>query len=83
MRDDTVQNIDWEKLKEEAKLIEHSTVNSALFDSSTKNPVKNFDPGFKDKMLEVILQQILENPDMAKRFRKELTENKGCLQTMR
>lgn len=64
------------KLKNEAQLIENSILNSNVIDSSTKNLVKNFDPDFKDKMLEVVLQQILDNPEMTEKFREEIRKKK-------
>lgn len=64
------------KLKEEAEVIENSILNSNVVDDSTKQLVKNFDPDFKDKMLEVVLQQILENPEMTVKFREVFRKKK-------
>ena len=36
--------------------------------SSTKNLIESFSSEFKDLILETVLKQIIENPDMKERF---------------
>ena len=62
------------KLKEEAKQIEDTLMKSEVVDASTKRIIETFPADFKDLILESVLTQILENPEMKERFRKELTK---------
>ena len=61
------------KLKEEAKQIEDTIMRSEVVDASTKRIIETFPADFKDLILESVLTQILENPEMKERFRKELS----------
>ncbi|MEM4056506.1 MAG: hypothetical protein QW578_05660, partial [Thermoplasmatales archaeon] len=45
---------------------------SSVIGNSTKDLLKNFDPEFKDKILEAILSQIISNPQLKKKFIAEL-----------
>ena len=61
------------KLKEEAKQIEDTLMKSEVVDASTKRIIKTFPAAYKDLIFESVLTQILENPEMKERFRKELS----------
>ncbi|MCL5439619.1 MAG: site-specific integrase [Candidatus Thermoplasmatota archaeon] len=60
------------KLKEEAKEIEDSLMKSDAVDGSTKKIIETFPSDFKDLILETVLKQIVENPDLKERFQKEM-----------
>jgi integrase len=59
-------------LDEMKKKVESTIMESPTVDKSVKDLSKFFDPGFKDKMLEAMISQILSNPDMKEKFIKEL-----------
>ena len=61
------------KLKEEAKQIEDTLMKSEVVDTSTKKIIESFPADFKDLILESVLTQILENPEMKERFRREIS----------
>lgn len=61
------------KLKEEAKRIEDTIMKSEVVDTSTKKIIESFPADFKDLILESVLTQILENPEMKERFRREIS----------
>ena len=61
------------KLKEEAKQIEDTLMKSEVVDASTKRIIETFPADFKDLILESVLTQILENPEMKERFRREIS----------
>ena len=43
-------------------------------DAPTKRIVETFPDDFKDLILETVLKQIVENPDLKERFQRELIE---------
>lgn len=59
-----------ETLKEEAIL------RSGLVCDSTKSIIDSFPSSFKDLILETVLKQIIENPDLGEKFQKELQRKK-------
>ena len=59
------------KLKEEAKQIEDTIMKSQVVDASTKKIIEAFPPDFKDLILETVLKQIVENPELKERFQRE------------
>ena len=61
------------KLKEEAKQIEDTLMKSEVVDASTKKIIESFPADFKDLILESVLTQIVKNPELKERFRKELS----------
>ncbi|WMT44788.1 MAG: zinc ribbon domain-containing protein [Cuniculiplasma divulgatum] len=60
------------KLKEEAREIETAIMKSEVVDDPTKRIVESFPDDFQDLILETVLQQIADNPEMKERFQKEL-----------
>jgi ribosomal protein L40E len=67
--------LDYEKLKQlenKEKEIESNLLSSSVIDGSTKELLKTFDPEFKDKLLEAVLSQIANNPQLKDKFIKEL-----------
>ena len=69
--------LDYDKLKEiedKEKLVESSLLGSDVIDSGSKELLKVFDPAFKDKILEAILSQIANNPQLKDKFVKELVK---------
>lgn len=71
--------LDYDKLKqleETEKEIESTLLGSNVIDINTKQLLKTFEPGFKDKLLEAILSQIIGNPQLEERFVKELATKK-------
>jgi integrase len=63
-----------QKLKEEAKQIEDTIMKSKVVDMPTKQIIKTFPDDFKDLILETVLKQIVENPELKEKFQKELSE---------
>ncbi|MDS0257132.1 tyrosine-type recombinase/integrase [Thermoplasmatales archaeon AK] len=63
-----------QKLKEEAKQIEDTIMKSKVVDTPTKQIIKTFPDDFKDLILETVLKQIVENPELKEKFQKELSE---------
>ena len=63
------------KLKDEAKEIESAIMKSEVVDAPTKRIVESFPEDFKDLILETVLKQIVENPELKERFSKELAEH--------
>ena len=61
-----------QKLKEEAKQIESAIMKSEVVDAPTKRIVETFPDDFKDLILETVLKQIVENPELKDRFQREL-----------
>jgi integrase len=62
------------KLTDEAKEIERTLLKSEVIDNTTKNMIETFPSEFKDLILETVLKQIVENPEMRERFQKEITK---------
>ncbi|MEM0195771.1 MAG: tyrosine-type recombinase/integrase, partial [Thermoplasmatales archaeon] len=62
------------KLMEEAKEIESSLLKSQVVDNSTKKIIQEFPPEFKDLILETVLKQIVESPELKERFQREIAE---------
>ena len=62
-----------EKLKEEAKQIEDTLMKSEVVDAPTKKIIESSPPDFKGLILETVLKQIVENPEMKKRFQLEIS----------
>lgn len=62
------------KLKEEAKQIEDTIMKSEVVDAPTKRIVETFPDEFKDLILETVLKQIVENPELKEKFQRELTK---------
>ena len=63
------------KLKDEAKEIESAIMKSEVVDAPTKRIVETFPDDFKDLILETVLKQIVENPQLKERFQRELTKD--------
>ncbi len=61
------------KIRDEAKEIEDSLMKSSVVDPSTKKIIETFPDDFKDLILETVLKQIISNPEMKEKFRKELS----------
>ena len=61
------------KLKDEAKQIEDTIMKSEVVDAPTKKIIESFPDDFKDLILETVLKQIVENPELKERFQRELT----------
>ena len=61
-----------QKLREEAKQIESAIMKSEVVDAPTKRIVETFPDDFKDLILETVLKQIVENPELKDRFQREL-----------
>ena len=61
------------KLKEEAKQIEDTIMKSQVVDAPTKKLIETFPADFKDLILETVLKQIVENPELKARFQRELS----------
>lgn len=64
------------RLKEEARQIEESIMRSSVVDQTTKDLIGTFPEDFKDLILETVLKQIVSNPDLRERFRKEVIDGK-------
>ncbi|MEM0134968.1 MAG: zinc ribbon domain-containing protein, partial [Thermoplasmatales archaeon] len=64
------------KLMDEAKEIESSLLKSDVVDNSTKNIIQQFPPEFKDLILETVLKQIVESPELREKFQREIAETK-------
>ena len=60
------------KLKEEAKVIEESVLNSDAVDGSAKSMVKEFPPEFKDLILEFVLSDVYKDSEKLQKFREGL-----------
>ncbi|MEM3191983.1 MAG: hypothetical protein QXZ17_11055 [Nitrososphaerota archaeon] len=67
------------KLMEEAKEIETSLLKSHVVDNSTKKIIKEFPPEFKEPILETVLKQIVESPDLRESFRREIAKTKRMI----
>lgn len=68
------------KLKEEARVIEESVINSPVVEDSTKSIVKSFPPEFKDLILEAVLSDVFGDASKLQKFREELLK-KGIYKT--
>ncbi len=64
------------KLEDEAKQIEDTIMKSEIVDTPTKKIIETFPEDFKDLILETVLKQIVENPELKERFQRELVEDK-------
>jgi DNA topoisomerase IA len=62
------------EIEDKEKLVESSLLGSDVIDSGSKELLKVFDPAFKDKILEAILSQIANNPQLKDKFVKELVK---------
>jgi integrase len=60
------------ELDEKRKEVESMLIGSSVVDNGTKELLKTFDPEFKDKLLEAVLSQIVNNPQLRDKFRKEI-----------
>ncbi|MGC8562914.1 MAG: tyrosine-type recombinase/integrase [Thermoplasmata archaeon] len=60
------------QMEDTEKEIESSLLSSSVIDSSTKELLKTVDPAFKDKILEAVLSQIVNNPQLKEKFVKEI-----------
>jgi integrase len=60
------------QMEEKEREVENALLQSPVLDQSSKDLLRTFDPQFKDKILEALIQQILENPESRKKFRQEL-----------
>ncbi|MEM0136039.1 MAG: tyrosine-type recombinase/integrase [Thermoplasmatales archaeon] len=72
--------LDYNKLKEvesKEKDIESTLLSSSVVDNGTKQLLKTFDPEFKDKILEAILSQIVNDPQLKEKFVKELASSQN------
>ena len=63
------------KLKDEARQIEDTIMQSEVIDTPTKKIIEAFPDDFKDLIFETVLKQIVENPELKERFQRELAEN--------
>ena len=61
------------KLKDEAKEIETAIMKSDVVDAPTKRIVETFPDDFKDLILETVLKQIANNPELKEKFQRELS----------
>ncbi len=61
------------KLKEKAKQIEDKIVKSGIVDEPTKKLIESFSTEFKGLILEAVLKQIVENPELKNMFQSELS----------
>ena len=52
--------------------VEPKLIQSSVLDNNMKWLIKTFDPEFKDKLLEAILSQIVNNPKLKDKFTKEM-----------
>lgn len=68
------------ELEQKEEEVEKALLDSSVLDSSSKSLLKMFDPQFKDKILEVLLQQIMENPKMKDKFREEFQKELGKME---
>lgn len=64
------------KLQDEAREIEKSLMKSSVIDNSTKELIRNFPEEFKDAILETVIRQVLNSPDLSRKFREELAIKK-------
>ncbi|MEM3488954.1 MAG: hypothetical protein QXO75_04775 [Nitrososphaerota archaeon] len=62
------------KMKEEAKEIESSLLKSQVVDNSTKKIIQEFPLEFKDLIIETVLKQIVESPELRERFQGEIAK---------
>ena len=60
------------QLDEKKKEVESSLLSSTVIDPDTKELLKEFDPEFKDKLLEAVLSKIINNPQLKDKFTKEI-----------
>ncbi|MFG1546031.1 MAG: hypothetical protein AAE976_05975 [Thermoplasmataceae archaeon] len=60
------------KLKEEAREIETAIMKSEVVDAPTKKIVESFPYDFKDLILETVLKQIMDNPELKDKFQMKL-----------
>ena len=60
------------ELDEKRKEVESKLIGSSVIDNSTKELLKTFDPEFKDKLLEAVLSQIVNDPQRRVKFTKEV-----------
>ena len=58
------------KLKDEARQIEDTIMQSEVIDTPTKKIIEAFPDDFKDLILETVLKQIVQNPDFKERFHR-------------
>ena len=65
------------KLRDEAKDIEKTLIRSSVVDESTKKLIEGFPEEFKDVILETVIKQILDSPELRKRFREEYAQGNG------
>ena len=63
------------ELDEKRKEVESKLIGSSVIDNGTKELLKTFDPEFKDKLLEAVLSQIINNPQLRDKFTKELVRH--------
>jgi integrase len=61
------------KLKDEAREIESAIMRSEAIDAPTKKIVQTFPDDFKDLILETVLKQIANNPELKERFQREMS----------
>ncbi len=59
------------ELDNKRKEVESALLGSSVVDNTAKELLRIFDPEFKDKILEAILSQIVSNPELRDKFRKE------------
>jgi hypothetical protein len=52
--------------------VESKLIGSSVIDNGTKELLKTFDPEFKDKLLEAVLSQIINDPQRRVKFNKEV-----------
>ena len=64
------------KPKEEAMQIEDTIMKSEVIDTPTKKIIEAFPEDFKDLILETVLKQIVENPELKERFQREIIKRK-------
>ena len=60
------------ELDEKRKEVESKLIGSSVIDNGTKELLKTFDPEFKDKLLEAVLSQIINDPQRRVKFTKEV-----------
>jgi hypothetical protein len=60
------------ELDEKRKEVESKLIGSSVIDKGTKELLKTFDPEFKDKLLEAVLSQIINDPQRRVKFTKEV-----------
>ena len=52
--------------------VESNFIQSSAVDNDTKQLIETFDPEFKDKLLEAVLSQIVNDPQRRVKFTKEV-----------